>query len=208
MNRTDYEKLTDSQLSLLARGGDMAANEFLLEKYKYLVRQVTAPYFLVGGDRDDLLQEGMIGLNNAIHSFREDRNVSFTVFAEFCIKRNIISAVRAATRQKHQPLNSYVSIFADEGQNQDEQSALLADALPESPNPENLFIEEENSRLLDENLKECLSKMEFKVLKLFMEGQSYHDIANALGKDIKSVDNALQRIKKKIREAGLYEQIR
>lgn len=186
----------------------MVACETLLEKYKYLVRQVTAPYFLVGGDREDLLQEGMIGLNNAIHSFREERNVSFTVFAEFCIKRNIISAVRAATRQKHQPLNSYVSIFADEGQNSEEQSGLLADALPASPDPENLFIEEENSRLLDENLKECLSSMEFKVLKLFMEGQSYQNIADALGKDMKSVDNALQRIKKKIREVGLYEQIR
>ena len=208
MNRTDYEKLADSQLSLLAREGDMVACEFLLEKYKYLVRQVTAPYFLAGGDREDMLQEGMIGLNNAIHSFREGRNVSFSVFAEFCIKRNVISAVRAATRQKHQPLNSYVSLFANEGQSQEEQSALLADALPASPDPENLFIEEENSRILDENLQEFLSKMEFKVLKLFMEGQSYQEIADALGKDMKSVDNALQRIKKKIREAGLYEQIR
>lgn len=186
----------------------MAACEFLLEKYKYLVRQVTAPYFLVGGDREDLLQEGMIGLNNAIHSFREERNVAFSVFAEFCIKRNVISAVRAATRQKHQPLNSYISIFADDGQASDKQTGLLADSMPASPDPENLFIEEENRRLLDENLREFLSKMEFSVLKLFMEGQSYHDIADALGKDMKSVDNALQRIKKKVKEAGLYEQIR
>ena len=208
MNRANYEKLADCQLSRLAREGDMSACEFLLEKYKYLVRQVTAPYYLVGGDREDLLQEGMIGLNNAIHSFREERNVAFPVFAEFCIKRNVISAVRAATRQKHQPLNSYISIFADDGQAPEEQTGLLADSLPASPDPENLFIDEENRRLLDENLREFLSKMEFKVLKLFMEGQSYHDIADALGKDMKSVDNALQRIKKKIKEAGLYEQIR
>ncbi len=199
---TDYRNLTDAQLSLLAREGDMTACEFLLEKYKYLVRQVTAPYFLVGGDREDLLQEGMIGLNNAIHSFRQEKNVSFSVFAEFCIKRNVISAVRAATRQKHQPLNSYVSIFSGGGQASEEQAGLLADVMPASPDPEKLIIEEESHQLLEDSLRECLSKMEFKVLSLFMEGQSYSHIAAALGKDIKSVDNALQRIKKKIREAG------
>ena len=183
----------------------MVACEYLLEKYKYLVRQVTAPYFLIGGDREDLLQEGMIGLYNAIYHFRDGRNVTFYVFAEFCIKRNVITAVRAANRKKHLPLNSYISLFTGEDGGQEDPSGALSDMLPFGPDPENLFIEEENRRLFYEKLEGVLSKMEFQVLRFFMEGQSYQDIASSLGKDVKSVDNALQRIKKKIKEAKLYE---
>ncbi|MBE7056451.1 MAG: sigma-70 family RNA polymerase sigma factor [Ruminococcaceae bacterium] len=173
----------------------------MLEKYKYLVRSVTAPYFLAGGDRDDLLQEGMIGLYNGIHCFKGDKGIEFVQFARYCIKRNVITAVRAANRQKHQPLNSYVSIWGEDGNETDED-------LPLVPDPEVAVIEAESVQILDEGLKSCLSKMEYKVLVMFLEGKSYVEIAEGINKNIKSVDNALQRIRNKIKGAGLLCQDR
>ncbi len=193
----DYENFTDNQLTSLAAEGDQRACEYLLEKYKYLVRSVTAPYFLVGGDRDDLLQEGMIGLYNGIHCYKDDKGIEFVQFARYCIKRNVITAVRAATRQKHQPLNTYVSIWDDNGKENEEELPLVQD-------PEVLIIEEESMEQMQNKLKECLSKMEYKVLLMFLEGKAYTEISNELNKNVKSVDNALQRIRKKIKGAGLY----
>ena len=197
-NDAFYKQQTDAALTALVKEGDAAACEFLLEKYKYLVRQVTAPYYLVGSDREDLLQEGMIGLTNAIYSYKSERNVLFPVFAEFCIKRHIISAVKAATRQKHMPLNSYVSIFSPDDTSAEETSELM-EKLPQSPDPENILIEKESRQLLEKMLEERLSPMELEVLNEFLKGKSYAEIAEALDKDFKSIDNALQRIKKKIR---------
>ncbi len=172
----------------------------MLEKYKFLVRSVTAPYFLVGGDRDDLLQEGMIGLYNAVHCFKADKGIEFAGFARYCIKRNVITAVRSANRQKHQPLNSYVSLW-------DENNGESEEEFPQVPGPETTVIAEESLQQLDADLKKCLSKMEYKVLVMFLQGKSYVEIAEALNKNVKSVDNALQRIKSKIKGAGLYAKI-
>ena len=190
---SDYGKMSDERLTALVRQGDMSACEFLLEKYKNLVRSATAPYYLEGADRDDLLQEGMIGLYNAIHSFDGEKGYSFTAFAVSCIKRNAISAVRRSQRKKNGPLNSYVSL---------EQSPAGDDAggLPRLPDPELLFIEAESDVLLRERLKSSLTKLEYSVLLLFMEGRSYREIADLLGKDEKAVDNALRRIKNKMKE--------
>lgn len=196
----DYKNFTDTELTKRAVNGDQRACEFLLEKYKYLVRSVTAPYFLVGGDRDDLLQEGMIGLYNAVHCFKGDKGIEFALFARYCIKRNVITAVRAANRQKHQPLNSYVSLWNENGNDGEED-------LPQIPDPESAVIEEESMQQLDADLQQCLSKMEYKVLVMFLQGKSYVEISDAINKNVKSVDNALQRIRSKIKGAGLYAKI-
>ncbi len=197
MKTEELKNLTDSELTKFAAKGNMRACEFLLEKYKFLVRSVTAPYYLAGGDREDLLQEGMIGLYNGIHCYKDDKGIEFSQFARYCIKRNVITAVRAANRQKHIPLNTYISIWNENGSESEE-------ALPLIPDPEKLVIEEESMEQMQDHLQKCLSKLEYKVLTMFLEGKSYSDIAEALEKNEKSVDNALQRIRKKIKGAGLY----
>lgn len=197
MKTEELKNFTDSELTQLAAEGNMRACEFLLEKYKYLVRSVTAPYYLAGGDREDLLQEGMIGLYNGIHCYKNDRGIEFPQFARYCIKRNVITAVRAANRLKHIPLNNYISIWNENG-------GETEDELPFVPDPEKLVIEEESLQQMQMKLQDCLSRLEYKVLIMFLEGKSYSDIAEALTKNEKSVDNALQRIRKKIKGAGLY----
>ena len=197
MKAEELKNYTDSELTQLAANGNMLACEFLLEKYKYLVRSVTAPYYLAGGDREDLLQEGMIGLYNGIHCYKNDKGIEFSQFARYCIKRNVITAVRAANRLKHIPLNNYISIWNENGGETEEE-------LPRIPDPEKLVIEEESLQQMQTDLQNCLSRLEYKVLSMFLEGKSYSDIAEELNKNEKSVDNALQRIRKKIKGAGLY----
>lgn len=195
---TNYDQLTDDELVQSAQDGNQLAMEYLLKKYKNFVRSRARSYFLIGADRDDLIQEGMIGLYKAIGDYKVEKLASFKSFAELCITRQLITAIKTATRQKHQPLNSYVS-FDHPIYDQDSTRTLL-DVLEgsELKNPEEQFISYEAYKLLEENIKEMLSELELNVLLEYLEGKTYKEIAEALDRHVKSVDNALQRIKKKV----------
>ena len=194
----DYDGLSDEELVELSIKGDDIATGCILARYKNLVRSRARMYFLAGADREDIIQEGMIGLFKAIRDFDRDRPASFRGFAELCIKRQIITAVKTATRQKHMPLNSYISLSypAYEG----DAEGFLEEVLPGSAeaDPENLFIAKESTAFLTDRMNKVLSRLEQSVLGLYLEGKSYQEIALALSKPIKSIDNALQRVKKKM----------
>lgn len=192
--------LTDEELVRSAQEqDDKEACEYLLYKYRNLVRAKVKSYFLIGAERDDLLQIGMVGLWEAINDFRADRHTSFACFAKVCIQRQMISAVKAATRQKQVPLNSAVSLdVAPGGDDNDERS--LSEVLSAVPqiNPETEVLGLEGERLLKESLREHLSPFEWQVLTEYRTGKSYKEMATALGCKIKSIDNALSRIRRKL----------
>ena len=194
----EYESLSDGELVQLSRGGDSFATEYLLKKYKNLVRQRARTYFLAGADRDDLVQEGMIGLYKAVRDFDFEKNAAFKSFAELCIKRQIITAVKASTRKKHIPLNSYVSLSKPVFD--DERDSCLEELLSElnQTDPEEIFFRKENAAAMGEKIEQVLSKLEKQVLSFYMEGKSYLEIAEIMNRPPKSIDNALQRIKKKM----------
>lgn len=194
----EYASLSDGELVQLSRGGDSFATEYLLKKYKNLVRQRARTYFLAGADRDDLVQEGMIGLYKAVRDFDFEKNAAFKSFAELCIKRQIITAVKASTRKKHIPLNSYVSLSKPVFD--DERDSCLEELLSEmnQTDPEEIFFRKENAAAMDEKIEQVLSKLEKQVLSFYMEGKSYLEIAEIMNRPPKSIDNALQRIKKKM----------
>ncbi len=194
----DYDGLSDEQLVELSLKEDDIATECILARYKNLVRARARMYFLAGADREDIIQEGMIGLFKAIRDFDKDKLVSFRGFAELCIKRQILTAIKTATRQKHMPLNSYVSLSypAYESDADGGLEEILAGSV--DADPERLFIAKENTAFLTDRMNEVLSTLERSVLELYLEGKSYQEIAVALGKPAKSIDNALQRVKKKM----------
>ncbi|HCG98311.1 MAG: RNA polymerase factor sigma-70 [Candidatus Aquicultor primus] len=194
-----FETLSDPQLVVTAREGNDAALEHLLHKYKNFVKIKARAYFLIGADWDDLVQEGMIGLYKAIRDYRDDRQASFRAFAELCITRQIITAIKTATRQKHIPLNSYVSLNRPV-YFEDESDRLLADLLcgEEITDPIDLIISGEEMQSMRSSFSKILSELEAKVLKLYIDGRSYQEIADDLDRHVKSIDNALQRIKRKI----------
>lgn len=194
-----FETLSDPQLVVAAREGNDAALEHLLHKYKNFVKIKARAYFLIGADWDDLVQEGMIGLYKAIRDYRDDRQASFRAFAELCITRQIITAIKTATRQKHIPLNSYVSLNRPV-YFEDESDRLLADLLcgEEITDPIDLIISGEEMQSMRSSFSRILSELEAKVLKLYIDGRSYQEIADDLDRHVKSIDNALQRIKRKI----------
>ncbi len=194
----DYESLPDEKLVELSSQGDVMATECILARYKNLVRSRARMYFLAGADREDLIQEGMIGLFKAIRDFDEKRPASFCGFAELCIKRQIITAVKTATRQKHMPLNSYVSLNNHVYDN--DMDSFLEEVLPgaSDADPEHILISRENTEFLTERIREVLSGLEKSVLALYLEGKSYQEISKVLDKPTKSIDNALQRVKKKM----------
>ena len=193
-----YAKLEDKDLVELAQNGDSESLVFLINKYQYFVRMKTKPYFLIGGDKEDLVQEGMIGLYKAIRDFREDKMASFYGFAELCITRQIITAIKTATRQKHGPLNSYVSL--DKPLSNEESKYTLMDMISgeKITNPEAVIINQEKAAYIELKIAELLSDLERKVLTLYMDGQSYVEISEELNTHIKSIDNALQRVKRKL----------
>lgn len=195
-----YEQMKDEALVRLAQTGEEAAQEFLLDKYKSLVRARSRAYFLIGADSEDIIQEGMIGLYKAVRDYQEERNASFRSFAELCINRQMITAIKAATRQKHQPLNSYVSLNKPVYEAESEQTYLdfLQSTSSALLNPETLFIGQENKNILEDQMMKSLSTFETRVLVLYLQGRSYFEIAHVLDKPEKSVDNALQRVKKKL----------
>lgn len=194
----DYNQLSDDELIKYVHAGDSKAEEKLIKRYKNFVLAKSRSYFLVGADREDIVQEGMIGLYKAIRDYKIDRLASFRAFAELCITRQIITAIKAATRQKHQPLNSYISLnkpIYDE-----ESDRTLLDVLKGGKlyNPESLFISKETYDLIENKIIEMLSDLEFDVLQEYLKGKSYQNIAESLDKHVKSVDNALQRVKRKL----------
>ena len=201
MEKKDYKEYSDELLVRMARDGDEKAEDFLLKKYKDFVRSKARAYFLVGGDSDDLIQEGMIGLYNAIGHYDESMASSFMTYAAICINNKLISAVSADGRQKNAPLNGYVSINSSITDETGEE-ASLSDVLPdtENINPEAIILNEEQEKLTINRLLGKLSALEKEILSYYMEGMSYSEIAKLIGKTEKSVDNAIQRIRLKMRK--------
>lgn len=193
-----YEEMADEQIVDHARLGDRIAEEYLINKYKNFVRAKARSYFLIGADREDIIQEGMIGLYKAIRDFKSDKLASFRAFAELCITRQIITAIKTATRQKHIPLNSYVSLnkpIYDE-----ESDRTLLDVLSGNKvtDPEELVISREEFVDIESKMGEFLSELEREVLNAYLDGKSYQEIAQELNRHVKSIDNALQRVKRKL----------
>ena len=193
-----HETRTDEELALLAQQGDDAALEYLLNKYKNFVRSKARSYFLIGADHEDIVQEGMIGLYKAIRDFKPEKLSSFRAFAELCITRQIITAIKTATRQKHIPLNSYVSL--NKPIYDDESDRTLLDVITEGrvANPEDMLISQEDVGLIEDKIGQMLSSLEREVLSAYLDGKSYQEIAQELDRHVKSIDNALQRIKNKL----------
>ena len=195
----DFKQQTDEELIVRLRDGEEQITDYIMDKYKYLVRSKAGSMYILGADREDLIQEGMIGLFKAIRDYDSGRDASFFTFAELCISRQMYSAVQAAGRMKHVPLNSYISLY-DGGENGDEENGILGMLADHGLNPEDLLIDKENVRQLEKRMEEELSAFEKQVLDLHMTGMSYSQIARVLGRDEKSTDNALQRIRTKIKK--------
>ena len=194
-----YEAFSDEELIEKLRQGENDITDYILEKYKPLVRKKTNAMYLIGGETEDLIQEGMIGLFKAIRDYRPDKDASFYHFAELCINRQLYSALEASNRKKHQPLNSYISLS-----DQDNQGAVAAELLVDQERgPEQMVIEQELWEEYKKRLEQNLSKMENKGLQYYLDGNHYIQIAEIMGKSPKSIDNALQRIRQKIRQIEL-----
>lgn len=193
----DYE-LTDEVMVEDAKDGDTDALEYLIRKYKNFVRAKARSYFLIGADREDIIQEGMIGLYKAIRDYKSDKLASFRVFAELCITRQIITAIKTATRQKHIPLNSYVSLNKPIYDEESDRTLLDVISGHKITDPEELVISREELIHIEETIGEILSSLEWNVLTLYLQGRSYQEIAYDLDRHVKSIDNALQRVKRKL----------
>ena len=198
---TDYEKKTDEELVMDFRGGDTAIMDYLLEKYKPMVKKKAKAMYLLGGDSDDLIQEGMIGLFKAVRDYDSAQEASFGTFAQICVTRQLYSAIRASRRKKHLPLNSYISLYDNEEISEEKESELIQiQNIASTNNPEDLVIHKESEDSFMNELEGNLSELERKVLYLHLLGTDYRTIAKLLGKSPKAVDNALQRIKTKAEE--------
>jgi len=193
-----YEHMADEFIVACVRDGDLYAQDFLIKKYKNFVRAKARSYFLIGADKEDIIQEGMIGLFKAIRDFREDKISSFRAFAELCITRQIITAIKTATRQKHIPLNSYVSLNKPIYDEDSDRTLLDIITGARITDPEELIISREEVSNIEEKIGEILSKLELQVLTYYLQGKSYQEIAVLLNRHIKSIDNALQRVKRKL----------
>ena len=193
-----FDELSDEELVEQVHLGNTNALDYLITKYRLFVKVKARSYFLIGADKEDIIQEGMIGLYKAIRDFKGDKLASFRAFAELCITRQIITAIKTATRQKHIPLNSYVSL--DKPMYDEDSERTLMDVItsPLSDNPEHLMINREEYSRLEGQMSEVLSGLEQQVLVLYLEGRSYNEISSLLNRSTKSIDNALQRIKRKL----------
>lgn len=189
-----YEGLSDEELIARAKSGDSEVLDYLMEKYKGLVKNKARTMYLIGGENDDLIQEGMIGLFKAVRDFRPGRDAAFQTFARVCVERQMYNAIKNSNRQKHQPLNSYISLSGEKEGNEDPLKDMWVE------NPESIIIDRENVRNLEKEISSALSPMENQVLKQYLNGSAYTEIARILKKSPKSVDNALSRIRGKIRE--------
>ena len=198
MINQDFESMADEQVVKLAQDADGAALEYLLNKYKNFVRTKARSYFLIGADHEDIVQEGMIGLYKAIRDYRAEKLSSFRAFAELCVTRQIITAIKTATRQKHIPLNSYISL--NKPIYEEDSDRTLLDVITEEgiSNPEEMIIDREDLSVIEGKIGQMLSDLEKEVLVRYMDGKSYVEIADEMHRHVKSIDNALQRIKRKL----------
>jgi RNA polymerase sporulation-specific sigma factor len=198
LDQQGYVDVVDEGLVRRARGGDQQAMDQIISRYRGFVRLKASAYFLAGGDSEDLIQEGLIGLFKAVRDYRPEREASFRSFAELCVTRQIITAIKTAARNKHSPLNTYVSFSNTRAGS--EQETTLADVLPDDPvtDPINQAISTEELTSLVECLGRVLSPLESQVLAMYLEGRSYEEVAERLECNPKSVDNALQRVKRKV----------
>lgn len=207
----DYEKCSDEELIVRQRDGEEAITDYIMDKYKNLVRNKAKSMYILGADREDLIQEGMIGLFKAIRDYDTGRDASFSTFADLCVSRQMYTAVQAAGRQKHAPLNTYISLYTsrmeNDGSGKTEEWELINSLISRSErNPEELVIDRENVELLEKAMEKELSGFEKQVLDLHLTGMSYSQIARVLGRDDKSTDNALQRMKAKLKKAILKQE--
>ncbi len=196
-----FTEITDEEVVSYAKNGDELATEYVINKYKNFVRVKAKSYFLVGADREDIIQEGMIGLYKAIRDFKADKLSSFRAFAELCITRQIITAIKTATRQKHIPLNSYISLNKPIYDDDSDRTMLDILSGAKITDPEEVFINHELSGDIREKIQENLSELESQVLMSYLEGKSYQEMARELNRHVKSIDNALQRVKRKIEKS-------
>ena len=189
---------TDEQIIQAAKNGDLKALELLMNRYKNFVRAKARSYYLIGADREDIIQEGMIGLFKAARDYRDDRPSSFKVFAELCITRQMITAIKTATRQKHIPLNSYISLNKPMYDEESDRTLMDVISAQKLTNPEDLMICREELGNIEDKIGDILSDLELKVLTLYVNGRSYQEIAYEMDRHVKSIDNALQRVKRKL----------
>lgn len=204
----DYEKYSDDELILRLRDGESAITDYIMDKYKNLVRNKAKSMYILGADREDLIQEGMIGLFKAVRDYDTGRDASFYTFADLCVSRQMYTAVQTAGRQKHTPLNTYISLYAGNSEEGSmagsEEWDLLGNISSQlEKSPEELLIDKENVDILEKIIEKELSNFEKQVLDLYLTGMRYSQIAKVLGRDGKSTDNALQRIKAKLKKAIL-----
>ena len=193
-----FDELSDEELVEQVHLGNTNALDYLITKYRLFVKVKARSYFLIGADKEDIIQEGMIGLYKAIRDFKGDKLASFRAFAELCITRQIITAIKTATRQKHIPLNSYVSLDKPIYDEDSERTLMDVITSPLTDNPEHLMINREEYSRLEGQMSKVLSELEQQVLVLYLEGRSYNEISSLLNRSTKSIDNALQRIKRKL----------
>lgn len=194
-----FENMTDEEIVLEAKeNANNIALDYLINKYRNFVRAKARSYFLIGADREDIIQEGMIGLYKAIRDFRNDKLSSFRAFAELCVTRQIITAIKTATRQKHIPLNSYVSLNKPIYDEDSDRTLLDVLSGTKISNPEELVISREEFIDIEAKMGQILSELEWKVLMSYLDGKSYQEIAVDLERHVKSIDNALQRVKRKL----------
>ena len=194
----DFSILPDEQIVSLAQNGDSEAMDYILEHYKNFVKSKARSYFLVGADHEDIVQEGMIGLYKAIRDYRSERQASFRAFADLCITRQIITAIKTATRQKHIPLNSYVSLNRPVHDGESDRTLMEVIQQEDGANPETMMISREDFSAIRGKLSELLSPLEMDALSGYIEGKSYQEISKQTGHHLKAIDNALQRVKKKL----------
>ncbi len=193
VNMTDEEIVADAQIN-----GNALAQEYLLHKYRNFVRAKARSYFLIGAEREDIIQEGMIGLYKAIRDFKSDRQSSFRAFAELCVTRQIITAIKTATRQKHIPLNSYISLNKPIYEEDSDRTLLDVISGVRVANPEDMVISREEFEDIESKMNSILSDLEWRVLMSYLDGKSYQEIAVDIDRHVKSIDNALQRVKRKL----------
>lgn len=194
-----FKNLTDEEIVRMAQEEhDAEATDYIVHKYRNFVKAKARSYFLIGADKEDIIQEGMIGLYKATRDFRGDKQASFRAFADLCVTRQIITAIKTATRQKHIPLNSYVSL--NKPIYTDESERTLMDVVSAAPvsDPEELIISRENFADIELRMNEVLSDLEWQVLTAYLEGKSYNEMSRELHRHVKSIDNALQRVKRKL----------
>jgi len=198
IDRIELSELEDEAIVELVHDGHVQALDFLINKYRSFVRAKARTYFLIGADREDIIQEGMIGLYKAIRDYQADKLSSFKAFAELCVTRQIITAIKTATRQKHIPLNSYVSL--DKPIYDEESDRTLLDVIVEhdTSDPEKVLLDREKHGDMEYKMQELLSELEREVLRLYLDGRTYQEISELLNRHVKSIDNALQRVKRKL----------